>query len=159
MSRKALGWLCLSLLILVLDQWTKGMAVERLVLHAPYPLLEWLNLTLTYNTGAAFSLLRDAGGWQRWFFIILTVIVIIVILFWLFGLPRGRRVLGCGLALILGGAVGNLWDRISFGYVIDFIDVYHRVWHWPAFNVADSAICIGVALLILDAFWFDRAQL
>jgi signal peptidase II len=156
--RTALPWVWLSLLVFALDQFTKSLAVKYLVLHAPLPVFPGLNLTLVHNTGAAFSLLRDAGGWQRWVFIALAVVIAACIVVWLARLPARRGWLACALALVLGGALGNLWDRISLGYVIDFIDVYYAHWHWPAFNLADSAITAGAVMLVIDAFWFDRAE-
>lgn len=152
-------WLWLSALVIVADQLTKTMAVELLQYHEPLAVLSGFNLTLVHNTGAAFSFLRDAGGWQRWFFIALSASISIIILIWLCRLSARRKWLACSLALILGGALGNLWDRIELGYVIDFIDIYYRTWHWPAFNIADSAITIGAGILIIDAFWFDSATL
>lgn len=122
-----------------------------------------VNLTLVHNTGAAFSFLRDADGWQRWLFIFLSSVISGVIVFWIRNTPLHRKWLLCCLALILGGAIGNLADRIIFGYVIDFIDVSLgfiplKLFNpWPAFNVADSAISIGVVMLIIDTFWFDTA--
>ena len=109
------------------------------------------NLTLVYNTGAAFSFLADAGGWQRWFFVLLAIGVSALLLVWLYRLERDQHWLAAALALVLGGAVGNLVDRILHGHVIDFIDLYAGGWHWPAFNVADSAITVGAVMLIIDA--------
>jgi signal peptidase II len=150
--RRNLRWLWLSVAVIVLDQLTKQLAVDLLEMHQPVAVAPFLNLTLTYNTGAAFSLLNDAGGWQRWLFAGLSVVVSIVIVAWLWGIPSRERWLACGLALVLGGALGNLWDRLLIGAVVDFIDVYYQRWHWPAFNVADSAICVGAALLIISTF-------
>jgi signal peptidase II len=154
----ALRWLWLSAVVVLLDQCSKYLAVKYLILNAPLPQFPGLNLTLVRNTGAAFSLLRDAGGWQRWFFVVLAVVIAVAIVIWLFRLPARRNWLGCALAFVLGGALGNLWDRVNLGYVIDFIDVYYAHWHWPAFNLADSAITAGAVMLIIDAFWFDRAE-
>lgn len=147
-------WLWLSVLLVCLDQFTKFLASHYLQLHDPVAILPGLNLTLMHNTGAAFSFLSQAGGWQRWFFIGLAITVIITIIFWLARLPVENRWLACALALILGGAIGNVWDRVMLSYVIDFIDVYYRDWHWPAFNVADSAISVGAVMVIIDAIWF-----
>lgn len=156
--RSAIRWVWLSLLVVLLDQFTKYLAVEHLILNAPMPQFPGFNLTLVYNTGAAFSLLRDAGGWQRWVFVVLALAIAVFILAWLWRLPARRSWLGGALALVLGGALGNLWDRVSLGYVIDFIDLYYAHWHWPAFNVADAAITVGAVMLVIDAFWFDRAE-
>ena len=150
-------WLGLSIVIVILDQLTKFLIVQNLKLHQSIEIFSWFNLTLIHNTGAAFSFLSQAGGWQRWFFILLATGISIFIVFWLLRLPAKQRWLACALALVLGGAVGNLWDRIVFGYVIDFIDVSisflpWRLFNpWPAFNIADSAISIGAVMLIIDA--------
>ena len=154
----SLHWLGLSVLIVIADQLTKSIATAKLVYLQPHNVFPGLNMTLVHNTGAAFSILNQAGGWQRWFFIILTVVVSMVLLYWLKTLPRNRRWLAIALAMVLGGAFGNLWDRVMLGYVIDFIDVYYGEAHWPAFNVADSGICIGAFMLVIDALWFDRAE-
>jgi len=146
------AWLLVSAAVVVLDLHTKQLAVEALELYRPQAVFSWLNMTLAHNYGAAFSFLSSAGGWQRWFFIVLASVVSVVLLVWLLRLPRREWLTGLGLALVLGGAVGNLADRVRLGYVIDFIDVHFRGWHYPAFNVADSAITCGVALLIIDAF-------
>ncbi len=124
-------------------------------LHQPVPVIPFLNLTLTHNTGAAFSFLSDAGGWQRWFFAGLTIVVSIIIVVWLTRLKPGQRWLPVSLSLVLGGALGNLWDRLVIGAVVDFIDVYYRTWHWPAFNLADSAICVGAVMLVVSTFKED----
>jgi signal peptidase II len=108
------------------------------------------NFTLIYNEGAAFSFLSNAGGWQRWAFTALSIVISIVLIVWLKTLDRNKRVLAAGLAFILGGAIGNVIDRILYGHVIDFIDVYYKSHHWPAFNLADSAITLGACLLIFD---------
>lgn len=149
----ARGWLWLSVLVVVLDQASKALAELYLDPMKPVALLPHFNLSLAYNSGAAFSFLRDAGGWQRYFFIVLTVVVIVVLLRWIWRLEPGQRLLAAGLALVLGGAVGNLVDRVATGLVVDFLDFYYGQWHWPAFNVADMGISGGVALLILDTLF------
>ncbi len=149
-------WLLLSVFVIILDQLTKLWAQSVLLYHQPVPVMPMLNLTLAYNTGAAFSFLSDAGGWQRWFFIVLTLIVSGVILHWIWTLRAQESLHAAALALILGGAIGNLIDRIWLGYVIDFIDVYYQRYHWPIFNIADSAITIGVTLLIYNLFVNQR---
>jgi signal peptidase II len=151
----AFGWI--ALVVIVLDQWTKGLASTYLELYQPLPLAPMLNLTLSHNTGAAFSFLSDAGGWQRWFFVVLAVGVSGMLLVWLRKLPRSARWEPVALSLVLGGALGNVWDRLVQGYVVDFIDVYYGQWHWPAFNVADSAICVGAAMLVIDALFFKKS--
>ena len=164
LERPMLKWLWLTLLVVVLDQFTKFLAGQLLQFHVPVELLPGLNLTLTHNTGAAFSFLSNAGGWQRWFFILLTAIVSMLIVFWLYRLSRQQRWMACALALILGGALGNLYALILLGYVIDFIDVSLRFlpWKlfnpWPAFNIADSAISCGAVMLIVDAVFFNRKE-
>lgn len=141
------SWLGLSGLIIVLDQLTKLWVVSALRLGQSIELTSFFNLVFVYNPGAAFSFLSDAGGWQRWFFVVLALAVS----GWLTLLIRQHaveRLLPLAAALILGGALGNVIDRIRFGAVVDFVDVHAAGWHWPAFNVADSAISLGVALLI-----------
>lgn len=144
------AWLVLSIAVIALDLYTKQLASEALILYRPQEVFSWLNMTLAHNYGAAFSFLSSAGGWQRWFFIILASTVSVVLLVWLIRLPRREWLTALGLALILGGAIGNLVDRIRLGYVVDFIDFHIGDWHYPAFNVADSAITCGVILLLLD---------
>ena len=149
-------WLILSIVIIVLDQVTKFYAVQSLVLHESKYIYDGFNLTLMYNSGAAFSFLSDAGGWQRWFFIGVSCFISIVIVIWMYNsLVKGRWLL-FALAFILGGALGNLWDRLTLGYVVDFIEVYYKDLYWPAFNVADSAITIGAIMLVLDTLFSDR---
>lgn len=147
----ALVWLLLSALIVVLDLWTKSLATENLSLYRPVEVTSWLNMTLAHNYGAAFSFLSDAGGWQRWLFTVLATVVTLVLIVWLLRLPAAEKRMAAALCMIIGGAVGNLIDRMAHGYVVDFIDVYYQNWHWPAFNVADSAITGGVILLLLDS--------
>jgi signal peptidase II len=154
----SLKWVWLSVIIVILDQLTKQFIIGEFTLYESVRIIPGLNITYVQNTGAAFSFLRDAGGWQRWFFIVVSGLVSISLVFWLYNLPALRRWLAIALSLILGGAVGNLVDRFMYGYVIDFIDAYYQRWHWPAFNVADSAISIGVVMLIIDTFWFDYAS-
>jgi signal peptidase II len=145
-------WLWLSVLVVVIDQITKALASEMLALYEAVPVLPGLNLTLMHNTGAAFSFLSDSGGWQRWFFTAVALAVSAMLVLWLRRLSPGQRWLSIAIALVIGGALGNLWDRFVLGYVVDFIDVYAGRWHWPAFNVADSAITVGAAMLLFDAF-------
>jgi signal peptidase II len=146
-------WLWLTFAVLVLDQTTKGLASAWLGFHEPVALAPFLNLTLTHNTGAAFSFLSGAGGWQRWFFAGIALVVSAGLVLWLRRLGPGQRALAAALALVLGGALGNLIDRLVLGYVVDFVDLHYAGWHWPAFNVADSAITVGVAILLWDAFF------
>ncbi|MCF7994062.1 MAG: signal peptidase II [Chromatiaceae bacterium] len=151
-------WLWLSVVVILLDQASKWLVLSML---APYQVLELLpnvNLTLLFNRGAAFSFLADAGGWQRWLLAGFALLITIVLVTWLVRLQPGKWLLASGLALIIGGAIGNLIDRIVFGHVVDFIQVYlplipMRLFNpWPAFNVADSAISIGVVTLLIETF-------
>ena len=142
-------WLWLSLLVVVLDQATKWLAVGLLNPFQPVPLVPLLNFTLMYNEGAAFSFLSSAGGWQRWFFSIFALVMTLVLVVWLVRLKPHERLTAMALSLVAGGAVGNLIDRVLTGRVVDFIDFYVGDWHWPAFNIADSAITVGVVLLLL----------
>lgn len=153
-----LRWLWLSLIIILLDQVSKQLVENSLLVFESVSLLPFLNLTLVYNEGAAFSFLSDQGGWQRWFFVFLAGAVTLVLVFWLRRLRNSELWLAVALSLIIGGAVGNLLDRLLFGHVIDFIDVYYRQWHWPAFNVADSAILVGVVLILIDGFFGHKEQ-
>ncbi|SEO73014.1 signal peptidase II [Aquisalimonas asiatica] len=148
-------WLLVAGSVVVLDQATKLLADAWLDYLQPVALLPVLNLTLSYNPGAAFSLLGDAGGWQRWLFTGFALVVSVALVIWLRRLPPWDRWQTWGLALILGGAVGNVIDRIAYGHVIDFIHVYWRDWHYPIFNVADSAITVGVVLILIHAFFLD----
>ena len=157
-NKWAMAWLLLSVVIIALDLWTKNLATESLTLYRPVEVTSWLNMTLAHNYGAAFSFLSDAGGWQRWLFTILASIVTVVLIVWLLRLPKYDIRTGAALGLIIGGAIGNLVDRITLGYVVDFIDVYYQGWHWPAFNIADSAITCGVTLLLIDGFLSWRAE-
>jgi signal peptidase II len=141
----------LTALVVALDQATKRLVVAHFALYQGVTLTPMLQLMRLHNTGAAFSFLSAAGGWQRWVFVGLGVAVSAAILVWLLRLPsRGRGLLAASLALVMGGALGNVIDRVLKGYVIDFIRVHYQDWYFPAFNVADSAITIGAALLILD---------
>ena len=145
----SLRWLWLSAVIVVLDQLTKQAAMYLLPERHAVAVLPGFNLTLTYNPGAAFSLLGDAGGWQRWFLSALALGVSGVIVYVLGTTPRHRKRVAAGFALVLGGAIGNVADRLHLGVVVDFVDLYYGSYHWPAFNVADSAICAGAAMLAL----------
>jgi len=151
----AFVWLLMSAVVIALDWWTKGLATESLTLYRPVEINSWLNMTLAHNYGAAFSFLSDAGGWQRWLFTALASIVTVFLVNWLFRLPKDEQLTGAALGLIIGGAIGNLIDRINLGYVVDFIDVYYKTSHWPAFNVADSAITGGVILLLIDGLFLS----
>jgi len=143
-------WLLLALGVIVIDQLTKNLALRGLAHGERVPVFPgWFDITLVFNPGAAFSLLADAGGWQRNFLIGMGLLAACVLI-WLLRQHGSQRLFATGLALILGGALGNVVDRIFLGQVVDFLLLYHRTWHWPAFNVADSAITVGAALLIID---------
>jgi len=143
------AWFALAAAVIVLDQVTKAWVLAALTLHETVRVLPFFNLVLVHNPGAAFSFLAGAGGWQRWFFTILSVVIAGAIAAWLARTGWRRPGLATALALVLGGALGNLVDRLRFGYVVDFLDVHAAGWHWPAFNVADSAISCGAVLLVL----------
>lgn len=145
-----LRWLWLALVVIVLDQLTKYWADATLQLYWPKQIMPGLNFMLSYNTGAAFSFLADAGGWQRWFFITLALGVSAFIISWLRRLTHEERWMAIALTLILGGAIGNVIDRVYLGHVVDFIDVHAYGWHWPAFNIADSAITVGAVMMVID---------
>lgn len=157
---RAVVWYGLSLLVIVADQWTKWLAESTLTFHQPVPVIEpVLNWTLAYNYGAAFSFLADQGGWQKWFFSGLAVAMSIFLMVYLTRAPRIAKTLNVGLALVLGGAVGNLIDRVRLGHVVDFIHVhYANVWNYPIFNVADMAICVGVILIIIDMMFLENKR-
>ena len=149
-----LSWLILTAVVVVLDQWTKWLTISKLALGETVHISAFLNLTHVYNTGAAFSFLSQEGGWQCFFFAVLAIIASIGLLCWLlFAEDRWQQM---GLGLILGGALGNFWDRINYCHVIDFIDLHYQSWHWPVFNIADSAIVIGA--LIVGSFLFLTAN-
>lgn len=162
-------WLSISFIVIVLDQITKVMAEGSLLLYKPVAVVPGVNFTLMYNPGAAFSFLSDAGGWQRWFFTVLAMVISIVILMWLHRVPRDDKWSLLALPLILGGAIGNVIDRLFHGHVIDFVDVYYKgsdclpgfagylgECHWPAFNIADAAISVSVVILIIDGLFVHR---
>jgi len=150
-------WLWLSGLMVIFDQLTKKIAEAELLLHKPIAIFPSFNFTLMYNKGAAFSFLSEAGGWQRIFFVALSTIISIFLFFWLKQISsddkqKNNQLLQVAIALILGGAIGNLIDRAMTGAVVDFIQLYYSTYYFPAFNIADSAITVGAALLIIDMF-------
>jgi signal peptidase II len=144
-------WFALSLGVVLADQVTKALVLARFSLGERVELTGFFNMVLVYNKGAAFSFLSDAGGWQTPALVVFAVVAIGVVGTFIVRSP-GRHMLRTGLALILGGALGNLIDRVRYGQVVDFLDFHAAGWHWPAFNVADSAITVGAALLILEGF-------
>ena len=145
-------WLWISLLVVVLDQATKQIAESQLTPHQAVNLLPFFDWYLTYNTGAAFSFLANAGGWQRWLFTAIAIVISVVIVQWIRKLPADETLTAFSLSLILGGAIGNLIDRVYLGHVIDYIQVWLGKYPWPAFNIADAAISVGAVLLILSSF-------
>lgn len=147
-----LAWLVLALGLAGLDLWTKHLASTELILYQAQPITSWLNLTLAHNNGAAFSFLANAGDWARWFLIAAAFVVMGIFLVWLKRLPDPARLLPSAIALVMAGALGNVIDRIRLGYVVDFIDVHVAGYHWPAFNLADSAIVVGVMLILMEGF-------
>ncbi len=152
-------WMSVAFLVVLADQVTKWAIVEWVGLYQKIPVNSFINLTHQRNTGAAFSFLADAGGWQRWFFVTLASAVSIMIVVWLWRIRNERQaILAGGLSLVLGGAVGNLIDRIMLGYVTDFIQVWFGNWAFPSFNVADAAISVGAALLIIDALFLSGKE-
>lgn len=156
-GKGALRWLTLSAAVIVADQATKWLVTSRLLLYETLDVAPVLEITRLHNTGAAFSLLAQASGWQRWFFVTLALAVSVGIVMWLRSLPRrGAGWLACALALVMGGALGNVIDRLLHGYVIDFLHFHWQRWYYPAFNVADTAITIGAVMLIIDALWPRR---
>ena len=160
LRRSGLVWLVLSVVVIALDLLSKWVAESNLDLYQQVPVIEGLfSFTLAYNTGAAFSFLSDAGGWQRWFFILIAVGVSSILVVWMSRLRRDRWLEPVALAFILGGALGNLYDRIVHGHVVDFILVHwQQAWFFPAFNIADSAITIGAVLLIADMFLMRKGK-
>ncbi|MEL6301139.1 MAG: signal peptidase II [Pseudomonadota bacterium] len=152
-GRSKMLWLWLSLSVVVVDQFTKWAIVDRFVLYERIEINALLNVTRLHNYGAAFSFLGDQGGWQRWLFVVLSIVVTAIILVWLRRLPRaGHHWLAAALACIVGGAIGNVIDRVQYGYVVDFIQVHWQDAYFPTFNVADIAISVGAFLLIVDSF-------
>ena len=151
MNLRLLRYLAVATTTLLLDQLSKWSALSSLQMGVPEPVLPFFNWLLLFNPGAAFSFLAQGSGWQRWFFIILGLVACVYIIY-LLRKSLSDKLLCIALSLILGGALGNVLDRIMYGAVVDFIDLHYANWHWPAFNVADSAICIGAALIIWGEF-------
>ena len=148
----------LAAMVIGLDQYTKALASAELQYRVPVEITSWFDLMLAHNTGAAFSFLASAGGWQRWFLAGVALVVSVVVSVWLTRLKHSEQVLGIALGLVLGGGLGNLIDRVSLGYVVDFISWHYNDWYWPAFNIADSAICIGAVLLVWDSFFGESSR-
>ena len=144
-----LPWLGIALIVVLLDQFSKTLILGAFELNQSHIVTLFFNIVRVHNSGAAFSFLAGASGWQRWFFVGLGAVAALFIV-WMLRRHGGQRLFGWALALILGGALGNVIDRLLHGYVVDFIQVHYRGWYFPSFNVADSAITVGAALLILD---------
>lgn len=157
-SHGMLKWLWVTACIVVADLATKALATQKLVFAQPVEVLSFFNLTLLHNTGAAFSFLSDAGGWQRWFFTAIALATVVVLLVWLWRLPKTDRWIAIALALIMGGAIGNVYDRIVQGYVIDFLHFHWGDAYFPAFNIADSAITLGAVMMGLDILFNDHSS-
>ncbi|MDF1654967.1 MAG: signal peptidase II [Coxiellaceae bacterium] len=148
-KKTSLYWLGLSVIIIILDQWTKWLSVQHLPFN-PKRLLPVFNLSLAYNRGSAFGFLNQASGWQVYAFAVIAVIVIIALFVWLIKTPSIMRLRACGIALILGGAIGNLIDRVRLKYVVDFIQLHYGDWFFPTFNLADTAVTLGAICLIIS---------
>ena len=150
------GWLCLSLLIVLLDQQSKFWVLKELFFHVTYTITTWIDFKLVYNSGAAFSFLSRESGWQRWFFIAIAVIMSAILLNWMHSKQAGSRLKSASAALLLGGAIGNLIDRLLRGYVVDFISIHYRSFYFPIFNVADISITVGAFLFICHSLWYAK---
>ena len=158
-NARFVAWMVVAVVIVAADQLTKWAIIQWVPLYDRVPVNSFINLTHQQNSGAAFSFLADAGGWQRWFFVALASVVSVVLAVWIWRIrAAGQSLLAAGLALVLGGAIGNLIDRIMLGYVTDFIQVWFGSWAFPSFNVADAGISVGAALLIIDALFFAKAR-
>lgn len=151
-TETGLRWLWLTAIFLILDQVTKQWVANSFELYQSFEVLPFFSLTYVHNLGAAFSFLADQGGWQRWFFTAIAAIASVVFIVWLAKTPKTNVLLGVAFSLMLSGALGNLIDRVLFGYVIDFIDFHWAGSHYPAFNVADSVIFVGAGLMIWESF-------
>ena len=156
LSDTGLCWSWLVLLVVIIDRATKGLMLHFFHLYETTRVTSFFNLTLTYNRGAAFSFLNSAGGWQSKLFGIVATAISLVLLGWLLRLRKTQRWTGVAVAMVLGGALGNLSDRLTYGHVIDFIQLHVSHFYWPVFNIADSAICIGAFMLIFEAIIFKK---
>ncbi|TFG86402.1 MAG: lipoprotein signal peptidase [Chromatiales bacterium] len=152
-------WLLVTGIVIAADRYTKHLITSRFELFDRVPVIPYFDLVRLHNTGAAFSFLANASGWQNWFFSGVALAVSGLIIWWLFSQPAGRIVVPLGLTLVLGGAIGNLVDRLQHGYVVDFVLLYYDRWSFPAFNVADSAISVGVILMLFDGFFLESRRL
>lgn len=153
-----LHWLVFSVIFIALDQWTKQLVFNAMPFGASQSLLPFFNLTHVHNYGAAFGMLSEAGGWQRWFLSAIAVVVTSVIIYFLRQTPKQDKLLCFAYASVLSGAIGNVIDRLNYGFVIDFLDFYYQSWHFPAFNVADICITLGAVALFVDALFFQKEK-
>ncbi|AYA42324.1 signal peptidase II [Xenorhabdus nematophila] len=147
-----LRWLWLVVVVLILDLGSKYLVLQHFTLYESIPLIPYFNLAYAQNLGAAFSFLADKDGWQRWFFALVAIAIVTVLLVMMYRSSARQKLSNIAYALVIGGALGNLFDRLVHGFVVDFIDFYVGEWHWPTFNIADTAICIGAALIIIESF-------
>ena len=158
-TRSGLPWLWLTVVVFIIDQFTKYLTVQKLDLYESYEILSFFNFTYARNYGAAFSFLGDAGGWQKYFFTGIALVVSAYLLYSMKKTDATQRWMNSAYALILSGAIGNVVDRLLFGYVIDFLDFDLGFYRWPTFNIADSAIFIGAMMIIIDAlFWAEKRE-
>ena len=157
-NKTSLGFLALSLFVVFLDQASKLWILDNLALYQDINIFPFFDITYVQNPGAAFSFLSDAGGWQRWFFTGIALVISTLLVYWIVKTPTQQKLLLSSYSLILGGAIGNVVDRISYGYVVDFLHFYYQGWSFPAFNIADVAISCGAALLILEAILDHKKQ-
>ena len=157
MNAQLLKWLSISAIVVALDLVTKHLIQQNFVFGDLHSVTSFFDLVRYHNEGSAFGFLNDAGGWQKWFFNGISIVASIVIIY-LLKKHTNEKLFCAGLALVLGGAIGNLYDRITLGYVVDFLNFHLNNHYWPAFNVADSAICVGVGLLLLDSFKASKTE-
>ncbi|ENR5393660.1 signal peptidase II [Providencia rettgeri] len=153
-----LRWLWLTIVIIVADLGIKQLVLSDLNLYEPHPIMPFFNIMYAQNFGAAFSFLADEGGWQRWFFAGIAIGISVILMVMMYRQSAQKRLSNIAYALIIGGAIGNLSDRLVHGFVIDYLDFYVGNWHWPTFNLADMAICIGAALVIIEGFLPDKSK-
>lgn len=157
-SGTGLSWLWITVIFVVIDQITKQLTVSNMNLYDSIEVLPFFNITYVHNPGAAFSFLADQEGWQRWFFAGIASAASLLFVVWLAKTPKENKLLCVAFSLMLSGALGNLIDRVLFGYVIDFLDFYVGQSHWPAFNIADSVILVGASLMLIESYFNDKAE-
>jgi len=155
-KHNGLIWLWLSFFVLLADQWTKHLAMKHLSFLHPKAILPFFNLTLVFNRGVVFSFFSSGTDWIRWVLVLIAGIIALVVLIILSRTSPKRYWLAIGLSLIFGGALGNLWDRVMLSYVVDFLDFYVKIWHWPVFNISDMAVCIGVICVFIEYLFLQR---